>query len=401
MKLRSVLLLILFAGVAGMLGFLAFRVDPIPVDVVTVARAPIEVTVDVEGKTRIAEIYEVAAPIRGTARRSPVRVGDVVVAGETVVAIVEPAASDPLDPRSRTQAEATVREAEAGLHLARSSMRQAAEELELAESEHRRAAELVERGVSTLTRLEIAEQALAIREAAMNAAVSNLEMAKSTLDRARAALAVPGQGAGQTDDCCLQILAPADGEVLDITTISERPVLAGARLLSVGQPDDLEIVADVLSSDAVRLAVGDRAMVERWGGEGTLQAHITKIEPSAYTKVSALGIEEQRVDVILDLDAPVGERADLGHGFAVYLRIVEWEDPAALQVPLSALFRQGDGWAVFVLEGDHARLRPVETGRTSRLSAVVTSGLAENEQVLVHPNQNIQDGTSVVLRGDR
>lgn len=167
------------------------------------------------------------------------------------------------------------------------------------------------------------------------------------------------------------------------------------------QPGDLGIVAEVLSNDAVRLAVGDRAMVERWGGAGTLQAHLTKIEPSAYIKVSALGIEVQRVDIILDLDAPVGERADLGHGFAVYLRIAEWEDPAALQVPLSALFRQGQGWAVFVLEGDRARLRLLETGRTSRLSAVVMSGLEENERVLVHPNQNIEDETAVALRGDR
>lgn len=383
---------------AGMLGVLAFRTEPVPVDTAPVRRAAMQVTVDVEGETRIAEIYEVAAPIRGTARRAPVRVGDSVTAGETVVAVIDPAASDPLDPRSRVQAEAAVREAEAGLNMARSTLRQAREELDLAQSEYWRAKELVERGVASLTRLETAEQTRAISQATLEAAISNLERAKSALDRARATLIEPGAGIGEPADCCLQIMAPVDGRVLDIEVISERPVAAGTRLLSIGAPDDLEIVADVLSTDAVRLEVGDRAMVERWGGAGVLEARVSKIEPSGYTKVSALGIEEQRVDVVFDLISPVAQRASLGDGFAVYLRVVEWEGDDVLQIPLSALFRQAGDWAVFVVEDGRARLRPVSIGRRNDLAVEILGGLSEAEDVLVHPSERIEDGSPVILR---
>jgi len=398
MKTRTIMLTALGVLTAGLLGVVAFRTEPVPVDIAPVERAPMQVSIDVEGETRIAEIYEVAAPIRGVARRSPVRVGDAVTAGETVVAMIDPAASDPLDPRSRIQAEAAVREAEAGLHMARSTLRQVREELELAQSEYRRAKELVDRGVASLTRLENAEQALGISEAAQEAAISNLERAKGALDRARAALIEPDGDIGPGADCCLRITAPISGRVLDIEVVSERPVTAGARLLSIGQPDDLEIVADVLSADAVRLEVGDRAIIERWGGPEALEARVSEIEPSGYTKVSALGIEEQRVDIVFDLISPVEARPSLGHGFAVYLRVVEWEAEDVLQIPLSALFRQGRQWAVFIADGGTARLRPVEIGRTNDLSAQITKGLSDSDEVLVHPGDRIEDGIPIVPR---
>src|SRR6056297_2561566 len=398
MKTRTVILTALGVLTAGMLGIVAFQTEPVPVDIAPVQRAPMQVTVDVEGETRIAEVYEVAAPIRGVARRSPVRVGDAVTAGETVVALIDPAASDLLDPRSRVQAEAAVREAEAGLQMARSRLRQTQEELQLAQSEFRRAKELVERGVASLTRLENAEQTLGVRQAAQQAAISSLTMAKGALDRARAGLIEPTGNASTTEACCLQITAPVDGRILDIEVISERPVAAGMRLLSIGAPDDLEIVADVHSADAVRLEVGDRAIIERWGGAGELEARVSRIEPSGYTKVSALGIEEQRVDVVFDLISPVAQRPSLGHGFAVYLRVVEWEKDDVLQIPLSALFRQGGKWAVFVAEGGTSRLRTVETGRMNDLTAEILGGLAAGDEVLLHPNDRIEDGTAVVSR---
>jgi len=398
MKTRTVILTTFGVLTAGMLGIVAFRTEPVSVDIATAERGPMQVTVNVEGKTRIAEIYDVAAPIRGVARRSPVRVGDTVEAGETVVATINPAASDPLDPRSRVQAEAAIREAQAGLQMSRSNLRQTQEELSLAESEYRRTKQLVDRGVASLTRLENAEQTLGVRQAAHEAAISNLEMAKGALDRARAALIEPGDDAIKIEDCCLEIMAPVDGRVLEIETISERPVAAGARLLSIGQPGDLEIVADVLSNDAVRLEVGDRAIVERWGGPGTLEARLSEIEPSAYTKVSALGIEEQRVDVVFDLVSPKEERPSLGHGYALNLRVVEWKNDDVLQIPLSALFRQGEDWAVFVTEGDEARLRLVRIGRTNDFSAEVLDGLPANSEVLVHPSERVEDGTPIVRR---
>ena len=398
MKTRTVILTALGVLTAGMLGIVAFRTEPVPVDIAPVQRAPMQVTVDVEGETRIAEVYEVAAPIRGVARRSPVRVGDAVTAGETVVALIDPAASDLLDPRSRVQAEAVVREAEAGLQMARSRLRQTQEELQLAQSEFRRAKELVERGVASLTRLENAEQTLGVRQAAQQAAISSLTMAKGTLDRARAGLIEPTGNASTTEACCLQITAPVDGRILDIEVISKRPVAAGMRLLSIGAPDDLEIVADVHSADAVRLEVGDRAIIERWGGEGVLEARVSKIEPSGYTKVSALGIEEQRVDVVFEIISPVAQRRSLGHGFAVYLRVVEWERNDILQVPLSALFRQDGTWAVFVAKDGVARLRPVDIGRMNDLSAEILAGLSVTDKVLVHPNERVEDGRSIGAR---
>src|SRR6056297_873330 len=398
MKTRTVILTALGVLTAGMLGIVAFQTEPVPVDIAPAQRAAMQVTVDVEGETRIAEIYDVAAPIRGVARRAPVRVGDAVTAGETVVAMIDPAASDPLDPRSRVQAEAAVREAEAGLSMARSTLRQAREELELAQSEYRRARELVERGVASLTRLETAEQTLGIAEAAQEAAISNLNRARSTLDRARATLIEPDADTGAQAECCLRITAPADGRVLQIDMISARPVAPGTHLLSIGAPDDLEIVADVLSADAVRLEVGDRAVVERWGGTGVLAARVSGIEPSGYTKVSALGIEEQRVDVVFDLLSPVARRPSLGHGFAVFLRVVEWEADDVLQVPLSALFRQGGEWAVFVAEDRTARLRTIRTGRTNDHSVEIIHGLSDLDQVLMHPNERIEDGTHIGRR---
>ncbi|MFU8778252.1 MAG: efflux RND transporter periplasmic adaptor subunit, partial [Roseovarius sp.] len=270
--------------------------------------------------------------------------------------------------------------------------------LELAQNELRRAQALVERGVASLARLENAEQTFGVRQAAQQAAISSLEMAKGALDRARAALLEPRDFAGTSEACCLQITAPADGLVLDIEVISERPVAAGTRLLSIGAPDNLEIVADVLSTDAIRLKLGDRAIVERWGGVGVLEAKVSKIEPSGYTKISALGIEEQRVDVVLDLITPVAQRPSLGHGFAVYLRVIEWEKDEVLQIPLSALFRQDAEWAAFVVKDGMARMRPVDIGRTNDLSAEILSGLSASEEVLVHPNERIDDGTPIIQR---
>ncbi len=399
MKTRTVLMAAIALLAAVFLGIVAFRAEPVPVDLAEVARGPMQVTVDVDGKTRIAEIYEVAAPVSGTAGRAPVRVGDAVVAGETVVAVVSPAAPNPLDPRTRVQAEAAVREAEAGLDVARSSMEQAEEELALAQSEFRRATALVERGVATLTRLETAQQQLAIRQAAREAAESGLEMAQGTLDRARAALIEPDASHGDgMNGCCLEITAPVDGRVLAIDVLSERPVTAGTRLLSIGQPGDLEIVADILSTDAVRLRPGDRAIVERWGGPRPLEARISKIEPSAYTKVSALGIEEQRVDVVFELLTPPDERAALGDGFSVYLRVIEWQAEEVLKLPMSALFRNGDTWAVFVAGNGQARLRPVEIGRSNSDEAEVLGGIEAGEQVILHPGAQIGDGVRIVRR---
>ncbi|PWE31427.1 RND transporter [Maritimibacter sp. 55A14] len=399
LKMRNIVLGVAGAGVVAALAVVAFRPDPVPVDLAQVSRGAMQVTIDADGETRIREVYEVAAPVAGMAQRAPVRVGDTVAAGETVVAIVRPSVPGFLDTRSRIQAEAAVREAEASLSVYRSHVRQAEEDLAYARSRFERSQELVRRGVASETRLEDAAQERAIKEAAYDAALSGLEMAESALDRARAALIEPDPAGGADDGtCCVELIAPVDGRVLEIDTISERPVAAGTRLVSVGRPDDLEIVADLLSTDAVRLATGAEASVERWGGEGALSARLRRVEPRAYTKVSALGIEEQRVDAIFDLVSPPEDRPGLAHGFSVFLRIVEWRADDVVHVPLSAVFRRGDGWVVFLAEDGRAREMPVRIGRRNRERVQVLDGLAEGQSVVVHPGDGVADGVRVVDR---
>ncbi len=388
------------AAVALGLAWVAFRPQPVPVDLHTVAEGPMRITINADGETRIREVYEISAPIAGTARRSPVAVGDAVLGGQTVVAEVEPAAPALLDTRSRTQAEAALRESEAALRVAESDLRAADEDLTYAQSQYERARNLFERGATTLARLEQAESRLAVANSTQAAAQSRLEMASGAVDRARATLIEPGETAAN-GTCCVSLVAPADGVVLDLAAESARPVVPGAPLLSIGDPADLEIVADLLSSDAVRVGPGTRAIVERWGGPDPLEAVLRRVEPAARTHVSALGIEEQRVDVVFDLVSPPEARPALGHGFSVFLRVVEWEQDKVLQVPLSAVFRDGAGgedWAVFVVANDVARLRPVELGRRSATAVEVLDGLDPGERVVTHPSDALADGGAIVER---
>ena len=366
-------------------------------DLHTVARGEFEITVDVDGTTRVADLYEIAAPISGTALRAPLQVGDPVVAGQTVVARVEPASPALLDTRSRLQAEAAVREAEANLTVAESERQRAAENAAYAQSQFDRARQLAERGVATLTRVEDEHQRLAVAQATLEAADARITQAQSSLERAQAALVSFDTDPGQEDVCCTPILAPASGIVLDIDVISARPVTAGTRLLTVGDPARIEIVADLLSSDAVRLPPEAKARVERWGGD-PLDARLLYIEPAARTKVSALGIEEQRVDAVFELTSPPNARTALGHGFAVFLRIVEYREADAMLVPLSSTFRAGDGWAVFRATGDRVERVPVELGRRNGRFATVLSGLATGDRVVEHPGTDLADGALFVER---
>ena len=386
------------ALVVGALLFVTFRTEPVQVDLHEVASGPMQVTVNADGRTRIRDVFEVAAPISGTALRAPIEVGDRVIAGETVVAVVEPGAPALLDARSRSRAEAAIREAQAGLDVAVSQLRQAEQDLTYTQSQFDRTRELVDRGVASITRLEDVSSQLAVRVAARDAAISRLDMAEGTLERAEAELILPAEGAARDADCCIELTAPADGVVLQIDTISERPVLAGTPLVSIGDPSDLEIVGDLLSTDAIRLPAGAEAVVDRWGGPETLRAVLREVEPVARTKVSALGIEEQRVDAVLDITSPLDERPGLGHNFAVFLRIIEWQNADTLQVPLSALFRNNGGWHVFVAQNGAARLTPVETGRRNDSSVQILGGLEAGQRVILHPTDAIANGTPIEER---
>lgn len=380
--------------------FVSFRPRPVLVDLYTIGHGPMQVTVDADGKTRIRDVYEVAAPIAGLALRAPVEVGDQVLAGETVVASVEPISPGLLDLRSRVQAQAAVEEAEAALHVAESRLRQAEEDLKYAESQYARAQNLAERGAISISRLEQAEQELAIKQAERDAVRAGIAMAESSLARARAALIEPGSAASaEAESCCVELRAPIDGEVLSVDVVSERPVTSGERLVTIGQPGDLEIVAELLSTDAVRLVQGARAIVERWGGPIPLEAVLRDIEPSAFTKISTLGIEEQRVEAVLDFVSPPADRAGLGDGYSVFLRIVEWQSEDAVQVPLSALFRDGGDWVVFVADEGRVRKQVVEIGKMGDSAAEVLGGLSPGVMVILYPGDAIDENVRIAPRG--
>lgn len=398
LKPRTIGLVGVGAAIMLGLGYVSFQDDPVPVDLHILTRGPLEVTINADGVTRIKDIYDIASPITGTALRSPVDVGDPVVAGETVVAVVQPATPGLLDSRSLLQAQATVQEAEAALHVAETDLARAIEERSLARSQYDRTQTLVERDVASLTQLEDALQRLAVAQTTVAAAEARIDMAQSTLARAETMLQMPQSGAQIDASCCLEIIAPANGVVLSVESISEHPVLTGAPLLRIGDPAELEIVADLLSSDAVRLEPGAQALVERWGGPMTLSASLTSIAPAAETKVSALGIDEQRLDAVFDITTPASERNGLGDGFAVFLRITEWRTEDALQVPLSALFKRNGDWAVFVAADGTASEQIIRIGQQNTQFAEVLDGLDAGTTVVTHPNDQLMSGAEIVAR---
>ena len=395
---RTLVLIGIGVSIVAGLSYVSFRADPVAVDLAEVTRGALEVTVNADGETKVRDLFEIASPIEGTALRSPVSEGDVVKAGETIVAIVRSATSGLLDARAQLQAEAALQEALAAHHVAEADLKRAQEIQHFAQSQFERTQALVTRGVTSITRLEDDSQKLAVANAAMEAAQARIEMAQSTIERARASLLSPDAAASSLDACCVQLTSPADGVVLSVAAISERPVSIGTPLVSIGDPDQLELVADILSNDAVRLKPGALAYVERWGGGDILEARLDRINPKARTKVSALGIEEQRVDAFFNLVSPTAARASLGDGFSVFLRIVEWRADDVLQIPLSAVFRTEDGLAVFVAFEGIAQSRAVTLGRRNNRMVEVRSGLKQAEMVVTHPSNAISDGVKLVDR---
>lgn len=389
-----------FAAAVGALVY-ALLPQPVAVDAAMIARGFMQVTVDEEGKTRIREIYRISAPIAGKVQRSPRKVGDDVIAGETVVAVIRP--NDPpfLDRRARRELEAAVSAARAAITHAETEVRKARTELRFAESDFERSKSLSQTNVISERAMERSALDVDVRKDALAAAEANLDLRKRELDSAQARLIGPedtGVYAIDPPSCCVEVRAPVSGRVLKMVTESEQVVQAGALLLEVGDPKDLEIVVELLSSDAVKVAAGKEATIEGWGSGRSLKAKVRRVEPSGFTKVSALGIEEQRVNVVLDIVEPPDAWAELGHDFRVFARIVVWRSANVLRVPLGALFRSNSKWSVFRIEDGRARLVPVEIGQRNPEVAEVTSGLGEGDRVILHPSDRVGDGVSVEER---
>ena len=396
MQLRGKIGILLTAAVVAAGLVWGFLPRALPVDVAEVKRAPLEVTVEEEGKTRVAERYVVSAPVAGYARRIELDAGDAVQAGQ-VLAVIEPSRAVALDPRTRAQALAQVSAARAALAAAQENARAAGAAAQLAQQERTRTEALRQSNFVSAQALDNARTAETRARAAALAAQHTVRVADFELEMARAAVAstdrLQGGGADQ-----VQVRAPAAARVLKLLHENEGAVAAGQPLLELGNPDTLEVEVEVLSTQAVQIAPGSKVMLDRWGGEGVLQGRVRVVEPSGYTKISALGVEEQRVRVIVDFSSPREAWARLGDGYRVEARFVLWAGKDVLQLPTSALFRRNAGWAVFALQGGRAKLTPVKTGQRAGLATQVLSGLSAGDKVITHPDDRMKDGVRVKPR---
>lgn len=359
------------------------RPAPLRVETARVARGPLQVTVDEEGETRVRDRYVVAAPVAGRVARIELQEGDPVAAG----AVVGRLFAAPLDARAREQAAARVAETEDAQRAADAGVKQAQAAAEQARRSCQRAQELAARNLIAPEERERAELEETTRVRELESAQFRAQAAAHDVEVARAALLA---GAGTA----IPLRSPVTGRVLRIPERSERVVLAGTPLLELGDPAKLEIVADLLSSDAVRVMPGDAMLIEGWGGGTTLRGRLRRVEPSGFTKVSALGVEEQRVNVIgdfVDLPGAIGDR------YRVEVRIVVWEGRDVLQVPTSALFRHGDGWSVFVIEQGRARQRDVRVDHRGTFETEIVQGLNEGDVVVRNPSDRIADGLRVAV----
>lgn len=392
----SVLAALLIAGLAY-----GLRPQAVPVDLVAATRGPMMATLDDEGETRIRDTFVLSAPVAGRLRRIETEVGDKVIAGETVVASIEPLDPAFLDPRDAAEAEAALRAAEAAKSMATAELAEANAELDFASAEVERARRLIETGVIPARTLDERERAFKFTRAAVETAKALLRMRDFEQQRARARLVSPTETQSRHGQCdCVPIPAPVTGQVLRVLRESEGVVRGGEALVEIGDPSDLEVVVDYLSSDAVKIEPGQRVLIEEWGGPEPLNGRVRRVEPFGFTKVSALGIEEQRVNVVIDFTDPPARWARLGHGYQVETAIVVWEASSVLRLPLTAVFRSGEDWAVFVADEDVARLRQVEAGRRNGLTVEITAGLEDGDSVVQHPSDRVGDGIAIELRGD-
>jgi HlyD family secretion protein len=369
------------AALAGLL-YLAFAPERVEVDARTVTRGPMAVTVTAEGRTRIRDIFTVSAPVNGRLRRVTLDPGDAVTAGETVVAIFEPSAPDFLDRRALARSRARLEQARAATARARADM-------ELARIEWERARALP---VGTA----ISQRERDRRRAELEMAEAAHQVARADQAAAQAELIVPTAEAGDArEGCCLRMAAPVGGRVLRVMEESERVMPAGTPILQLGDPGDLEVVVDLLSQDAVRVRPGQPVRIDNWGGPGALNGRVRHVEPSGFTKISALGVEEQRVNVVIDLTDPPARRAGLLDAYRVEPRIVVWQAEDVTRVPIGALFRTGADWAVYSIEDGRARLRRVRIGERNAETAQVLAGLRAGDRVIGHPGEDVGDGARV------
>ena len=374
-------------------GILAAALWPEAVEVstATAARAPMQVTIDEDGETRVRERFVVSAPVAGRLQRIELDPGDAVVARSTVLARIAPAAAPLLDARNRSELVTAVEAARAALGQAQAERMRAVTMLTRLRTALRRQRELAMAGAIAADALDQAEAETGAAEEAMRAAEFAVARGEQEVRLARARLQQPGPGAG-----AVNVIAPVDGIVLRIRRESESVVPTGEPLVEIGDPTRLEVVADLLSTDAVRVAPGALVLLEQWGGAHPIAGRVRRVEPSGFLKLSALGVEEQRVNVIIDLDR--AHAGALGDGYRVEVRIVVWRSDDVLQVPAGSIFRRGEGWAAFIVDGNRARLRDVRIGQRNATDVQILEGLEAGRTVVLHPPDTLDDGARVTPR---
>ena len=392
--IRRVLIALAVIAVVGLI-VVAWIPNPVEVEVAEVSRGALIVTVNEDGRTRVKDRYTVSAPVTGNLARPDLEAGD-SIEQEQVLARLVPLPPPLLDSRTRAEAKARVDAAMAARRQAQAAVNRARFQRDFAKQESQRAQAVVQQGglarsdadraVSTY---RSSEEELRSAEFGGRVAEHQLKLAQTTL------MQLSGQGEEGEQ---LEIISPVAGQVLKLFHESEGVVQSGTPILELGDPSALEVVVDVLSQDATRIPRGAPALIERWGGKNPLRGHVRIVEPSAFTKLSALGVEEQRVNVIIDMDDDRDLWQSLGDGYRVEARISVWEGSDVLRVPASAVFRSEESWATFVVEEGTAVIRTVELGETNGLETEVLSGLEEGEMVIAYPSDSVRDGVSVEAR---
>jgi HlyD family secretion protein len=368
-------------AVVGALIVVGLRPQSSPVETALAFTGPLRATVSEEGKTRIRQRYVVSAPVSGQLRRIPFKPGAGVEAGTTVVAVIEPMAASPLDTRSRALAEA--RRASTVVLLEKSRTTH-----ELAKSELRRIEQMFAAKTLSPQDLESAQ----MRE---NAAAREVAAAEGALREVEAQLAevTPAATVAQSDP--VEVKATASGSILHVFQESSRAVTQGTPLLEIGDPTDLEVVVEMLSRDGAALLPGAKVELEQWGGSASLEGKVRLVEPAAFTKISALGVEEQRVNVVVDITTPIEQRRTLGDNFRVEAHVVVWESDKVLKLPSSGVFRRANDWGAFIVHHGRAQLVPVKAGRSSGTETQILEGLHEGDEVILYPGDRIKDGQRV------
>jgi len=374
-----------------------FWPQPVMVEGIAAKYAPMTVSIEEEGRTRVIDRYVISASVDGVACRQQLKVGDTVQRGQVLLGIT-PLQSQVLDPRSRALAKAKVAAAESALHATEEQANAASASAQLANNELKRLQPLMKQAVISREEFDNARTEVQRTAANKRSADFSVEVTKYELEAARSALQYSAAVDSGEPAERVPVRSPIDGKILKVVRECEGPVRTGDPLLEVGDPSALEIEVDVLSADAVRIKPGMKVLFDRWGGDKPLEGLVRIVEPVGFTKVSALGVEEQRVLIISDFVSEAELWSRLGDGYRVEANFVLWQQENVLQIPASSLFRYNGGWAVFIIDNDLAVRREVKVGQRNGLIAQILEGVNEGVRVINHPSDEVDDGKRVEVR---